>query len=53
MNAKKKSVVLFQKVDVSINVTILSAHTFVHVIKDILWLQMKELVKVGKKEIPK
>ena len=45
--------VLFQKEDVSINVTILSVHTCVHVIKDIIWLQIKELVKVGKKESPK
>ena len=45
--------VLFQKEGVNINVAIQSVHTFVHVIKDIIWLQMKELVKVGKKESPK
>ena len=50
MNARKELVVLFQKEGVSIIVTILSVHTFVHVIKDIIWLQMRELVKVGKKE---
>ena len=41
--------VLFQKEGVSINVTILSVHTFAYVIKDIFWLQMRELVKVRKK----
>ena len=40
---------LFQKEGASINVTILSVHTFVYVIKGIFWLQMRERVKVSKK----
>lgn len=45
--------VLFQKEGVSINVTIPSVHTFVYATTDTFWLQMRELVKVGKKESPK
>ena len=50
MNAKKILMAWYQKEGVNINVTILSARTSVHVIKDILLLMIQKHVKVGKEE---
>ena len=42
--------VRFQREDVNINVPIPLVLTSVHVMRDIIWLMMKKLAKVGKKK---